>query len=630
MNKIYFVEEKSHVDGALRDMAADNQDSKIISLDPTSTHFLKTRNLPYFIPESYYTNDEMEIIRIESNKYVNKKIDEIDDYLLSTFPYLNKVKPARYHYYNFSSLLNIIPVKIAIIDKILKKEMPGEVIYFDCGIEDEADDFFVRESTWGLAISTVIENLNIKNRKIAAPVEFGVEFQDSIFLKECNKLKRRLCGEYSKKIKRKLLKLKQRLLSKKIYNKNLLFLSKSYDLEYLINEPSGLMNYAVGFYFWDLDNKVLGKIINLRNDKDFYVLEEQEKLNEFSQETSRIWGYLKGSDGFRRIFEFNSFNYFSVIQHKLERIFTKNLAEILFSDYVLPIICKKFNIQAIIANDCYSYLRQAIFYQNQRSIPAIHFYHGPFNLPTDRYWWESSEINFIFGEGVSDVARQYNPDAKYIPVGSIGIDNLPAKNKRNKKKKILYIFNNYNRNEVGFWNGTNYPENFHYYYQSRIINKLLEYPQYEILFKLHPSPRLKNPPIIEIFKNKTNQKIRIIKDAFYATELMAYADLIIIETAVGTTLLQGLKVKKPVLLFNALKFLDEQAEELIREETEYSKNIDEFIGILDRYLKNTELWTVPPQDNFLRKYGTHLNDGKSCQRAAGAIMAIINKTEDEK
>ena len=320
---------------------------------------------------------------------------------------------------------------------------------------------------------------------------------------------------------------------------------------------------------------------------------------------------------------------FGEIEYKLNRIFSNNLAEMLFVDYALSIICKKFNIQAIISNDCHSYLRQTVFYHSQRTMPAIHFYHGPHYTHKTSYvnycWWQSSEINLMFGEGLSELARKDNPKARYIPNGSICIDSIPVKRARKTTKKILYLFTRYSSNNFTFWSTIYYPENVHYYYQDRIINKLLEYPQYEIILKLHPSQLYKNPPMIERFKNISKGKVKIVKDAYYGDELIRWADLIILDMP-GTCLLQSLKAGKPILLFCGLEYLlDRSIKDLVKKSVEYSEDMEAFLCILDRYLKDTNLWIAPDNDQFLRKCGTHLNDGKSCIRATQKILSIIKE-----
>ncbi len=260
----------------------------------------------------------------------------------------------------------------------------------------------------------------------------------------------------------------------------------------------------------------------------------------------------------------------------------------------------------------------------------IHFYHGPCYTHRTDYnnycWWKSSEINFMFGEAISELARQHNPNAKYISIGSLSIDKVPVTKPRKVKNKIIYIFNKYNGNNFTFWSGVYYPENTYYYYQSRIINKLLEYPQYNITLKLHPNFDYKNPPMIEslmaVFKKR---KIKIIKNAYYARELILDSDLVILDMP-QTSLLQAIKAGKPVLLFSGLGYvLDESIKKLVKKCAEYSEDIEEFISVLDKYLKDVKLWNAPDNDEFLRKCGTHLNDGKSCIRATQTILSIIKE-----
>jgi len=74
MKKIYFVEEKDQVEKAARDIAADRKDCKIISLDATSTHFLKERNIPFVVPEDYFDRLERAVGSLGSEASIRSGI----------------------------------------------------------------------------------------------------------------------------------------------------------------------------------------------------------------------------------------------------------------------------------------------------------------------------------------------------------------------------------------------------------------------------------------------------------------------------------------------------------------------------------------------------------------------------
>ncbi len=226
MKVLYFLEEKSHVDIAIElKKKYSNSNSVFISLDPTSTHFLSLKGIEHKTPESYFDNNEIEQMKTESHDYVFKKIEQIDRFLLDTYPQMNHIKPARYHYINLCTLLNIIPSKIRVLDKIIGAEKPDKIIYFKSDITNEGGDQFIKESTWVLALSNIIREVNLNSSKIESLEEFGIEFHDPKLAFLSANIKRRITGNYLEKIERKLLKVKEYFFYKKYYNLNLLFLT---------------------------------------------------------------------------------------------------------------------------------------------------------------------------------------------------------------------------------------------------------------------------------------------------------------------------------------------------------------------------------------------------------------------
>jgi hypothetical protein len=61
------------------------------------------------------------------------------------------------------------------------------------------------------------------------------------------------------------------------------------------------------------------------------------------------------------------------------------------------------------------------------------------------------------------------------------------------------------------------------------------------------------------------------------------------------------------------------------ERVEYSDDLDEFLDLLRTFINEDRFGAVESDNTLLKLFGTHLDDGKSAQRAHDFIVSLVNE-----
>ena len=106
------------------------------------------------------------------------------------------------------------------------------------------------------------------------------------------------------------------------------------------------------------------------------------------------------------------------------------------------------------------------------------------------------------------------------------------------------------------------------------------------------------------------------------------ADLFIMDHP-STTLVQALTTNKKIILYADRTFLrfDPHALELVKKRAVFSETREHFFKDMERVLGKDD-WALPEpvNDEFLRGYGTYLNDGQSAERAVQTLIDLARKS----
>lgn len=258
---------------------------------------------------------------------------------------------------------------------------------------------------------------------------------------------------------------------------------------------------------------------------------------------------------------------------------------------------------------------------------------------TDYYFSYGSGTKRMF-DRVSRGLRSYGSPAKIIPAGSARLDaiyaNAEKKSYTSLRKRII---NNYKKPLVLYiptvyespgWRladqlitGVSYFE-----FQQKILSLFNKFENIEFIYKGFPGTldSVAYNPIQDYINNLENKNIHYIVDV-PVTKLMWAADVLIIDhnqTAINELLL----TKKPVIVFEQGSMSERVTEaialDLLKKRASVARTQEEFFDIVKNFLQKGDFREIhDPNDEFLKEYGTHLNDGASAERAAEYILKLL-------
>jgi len=114
-----------------------------------------------------------------------------------------------------------------------------------------------------------------------------------------------------------------------------------------------------------------------------------------------------------------------------------------------------------------------------------------------------------------------------------------------------------------------------------------------------------------------------IESAMPLTEMLSQTEAFILDLPT-TTLLEVLCTDKPVFVLTQFIKLTDLAENLLRKRAVCAGTADELIGALEEYQKTGTYPADVTNQEYLCAFGTYLNDGKSAERGAQAVVQVIS------
>ena len=274
-----------------------------------------------------------------------------------------------------------------------------------------------------------------------------------------------------------------------------------------------------------------------------------------------------------------------------------------------------------------------------KGIPVISWQHGGlgYNYHPIAIFIElmGSDIHLVFGDCVKksylETCRRYPyPDIPtIIPVGSSSLDKIGKhllESIQQDTKTILYVTTLY---EFNIWYvsipyiADNFNESL-WSFQKGVINTVMSAGRKKLTLKLHPLHTSKEP-IISYVREQGYQMIDIHANEKTVPELLADSGILIFDH-ISTGILQALCTRRELFVYTGLMKVDDFAIALLKKRAHVYNTKEECLSALTRYLSGASLNDGADCANteFLKCYGTHLNDGCSGKRAVEIVKNAIN------
>lgn len=148
------------------------------------------------------------------------------------------------------------------------------------------------------------------------------------------------------------------------------------------------------------------------------------------------------------------------------------------------------------------------------------------------------------------------------------------------------------------------------------------HPEVEFVIRPFPSNQWHNP--IVDYLHVLNLPNICVETRRPFSALVGEADLFFLDFD-GTSMLEALITDKPIIVFAEREstWIRPPALDLLEKRVVYARFLEDYLRHIEEALSK-QVWKEPvTSDEFLRAHGTHLNDGKSAERAARAITEIV-------
>ena len=268
------------------------------------------------------------------------------------------------------------------------------------------------------------------------------------------------------------------------------------------------------------------------------------------------------------------------------------------------------------------------------------YQHGGFVGACDCPPWDCNDLwladyELTYGPATSayfaERATRY-VDRRAVPVtvGSSRLDSWRRTIRRGRRqwgpRRVLLVPSVIPRNGRYFDAGTT-PDVLEAELQSALVDAAADFPECEFIFKVFPYQDQQGAATELAARPGSNCRVVANRPL---PELIARADLIVL-TFASTALLEAIMSDRTILVLVDPRFVRMQpnARRSLERRAHVASGPEEFLATYRRLLASGDFGpTARPDDAFLRDFGTHLDDGRSAERALSAISSRSSLTSD--
>jgi len=194
----------------------------------------------------------------------------------------------------------------------------------------------------------------------------------------------------------------------------------------------------------------------------------------------------------------------------------------------------------------------------------------------------------------------------------------------------LYVTTNFYQNFLYISFFPLLSDNYFWCTQQAVVDVLRKHEDYTTIIKIHPNLTVRETPLRSYIKEKEFENCQFIKNEYFFSDLLSIADIVVIDFP-STVLLQALTTTKPIFVLLKHLRVEKNAVDLLKHRAYCYSGMEEFTKALNQYLDSGNIMQQIDLNNrdFLKLYGTHLDDGKNANRVVDVLMSSTKGGENK-
>ena len=666
------IELPGQISIALKERSRHGQgDPLLLALTPHVEYSLQQADESYVRPEDYHSESDIDQVGLADLANLGEFCRAMDRSLQNRWPLLKdkNLAPTQMHWYYLKILFNSISIKAFITRRILETTNPEEVLYFSTRREPVSDHlFFVRESAWSRVIPQVCETLGIPCRAIGTGTDPSVlnircgHRRKSAFHQMVSSWRHFGASHGGRTVANTVFGLKSKLslpLERKINDstkRTVMALGDGYSLGLLLRRIEEQDEFNL--LFWDV-RRSKPPIFKSRSQGDKIARwpRSRPSSRELRLTARQLWAEVSNDPQVVQHLKFSGVDCRSVASERLHHFVTTVVPEIVHLHLLGHSLVKQVRPVAVLdAIPAEGRIRGIVQGAQAEGVPLVIYRHGD----TGGHIWMNGQNSGIienielqiashvltFGDGdVQFLEKHRRPETRLVPIGSAVLDVVkrgPVRENRGSlfgsfgldpaKYTVMYVPTTMDGNiRAAPFRGRSPSRMFHL--ERSIVEALSEYPQNNLVVKLQYSSHHPTSPIASWVRDKKLDNVRILDEPFQS--LIGMADLFITDYP-STSFLEMLTTDKPILVCGhdlPKKFDPDRWHpsmlEMWSERVEYSDDLNEFLNLLRSYLRDGRFHPVQSNNMMLKLFGTHLDDGRSIERAYEFLVDLAEEHKVE-
>lgn len=640
MKRLLLFETAAQLKKLLRRFSAGNPENTWVALSPEADYAGECAGLTYRQIEDFYDEAELIALGIENYKVVGDFCDTLDRILQTYLSDVPEVKYCSAHqsFHSWKILFDAILNRTFALKAAIENIKPNEIVSFkDVSIERRDGLGFSSSSAFRSVLPIVAEHYQVKLTQMSAAM---VDWQSlTSHRQRASWLLHRLPGGWRIANALTWLTRERPGVSHSDFDKGQLQF-KTGQPALVVTEPGHDVDYVIEK--WQTEN--IGPVIMLTNRLGAPKAPARERQM-LKQKLTKMWDSEECQRQLAPYFNISGLDCYPIVYPRLHYFFFHFLPRSLNWARFTRHMLEKLERGVVLS------LLEPVACEVARhlGIPSVIHQHGGLCGYAEAPIFEHMELScgdyyFCYGEDIVKFlakpvpSAHRSPDkhrAKPIAVGSAALDSIaqakddiPSNyppNQTRKSRKVIYVSSSL----MGDLRHHSYhvcPDIWYWRLEQEIIKIFGHFPEIQFIAKLHPKEPVKNP-IDDWFRQNPLPNVKIVRDVPFR-KFLYDADLLIIDHP-STILVQALTTNKKIILYTDRTFFrfDPHAVELIKKRVVFSETKEQFFKDIERVLGEDD-WTLsePINEEFLRAYGTYLNDGRSAERAVQTLIDIAGKS----